>query len=75
MKPKDNQENIKKCVCGICPLYIDCNKSKMEALFCARKKSECALDSSKMCICGSCPVYGENKLAGGYFCIKEIGIK
>jgi len=72
MKPSDTQENMMKCVCGKCPLYNECNKGKMEGLFCARKKAECPMDSTKMCICGTCPVYAENKLAGGYFCINEI---
>lgn len=72
MKPVDNQENMMKCVCGKCPLYTECNKGKMEGLFCARKKSDCPMDSNKMCICGSCPVFSENNLAGGYFCINEI---
>lgn len=33
------------------------------------------MDSNKMCICGGCPVYRENDLAGGYFCINELGEK
>lgn len=72
MKPADNQENLEKCTCGQCPLYTECNKEKMEGLFCARKKAECDMDKEKMCICGNCPVYMENNLNGGYFCANEI---
>jgi hypothetical protein len=72
MKPDNNQENFDKCVCINCTLFTDCNRDKMERLFCARQRSKCSMDSSKLCICGSCPVFKENKLIGGYFCLIEI---
>lgn len=71
-KPEDNQENFVVCICDQCSLFMDCNKEKAEKLFCARKKSECEMDGKKMCICGMCPVFEQNKLIGGYFCLKEI---
>lgn len=73
-KPEDSQENMGKCICGGCPLYTDCNKEKMEGLFCARTKSQCEMDGKKMCICGNCPVFQENELSGGYFCINDIEV-
>lgn len=72
MKPQDNPENFSKCICENCALFTECNKEGKEKLFCARKKSDCAMDASKMCICGVCPVYNDNNLSGGYFCINEI---
>lgn len=72
MKPEDNQENFKKCICMGCPLYNDCNREKKEKLFCARQKSQCSMDNTKRCICGACSVYSENELSGGYFCINAI---
>jgi len=72
MKPENTKDNLMKCTCGSCPLYSECNKSKMEGLFCARTISTCDMDNTKMCICGNCPIYSENDLSGGYFCINEI---
>ena len=71
-KPSDFPENLSRCICADCSLYSDCNKDKDEKVFCARKKSLCAMDSKKFCICGMCPVYTDNDLKGGYFCINEI---
>lgn len=73
-KPEDSTENLSKCICGKCPVYDDCARSKTEMLYCAREKSECSLDSKKLCICGMCPVFNENDLSGGYFCINNINI-
>lgn len=71
-KPENNQDNFSGCICLDCSLFTSCNQKKNEKLFCARKKSDCEMDSQKMCICGMCPIYSENELSGGYFCINEI---
>lgn len=70
-KVADTQENMMKCICGKCPTYIavDCPKSKMEGLYCAKGKTACELQELG-CICGTCPVHSENKLTSGYFCTK-----
>jgi hypothetical protein len=70
-KPKDDQNNLSKCICEKCSVYNECNKSKAEKLFCARQKTNCNMDTKKMCICGMCPVYNQDKLKGGYFCANE----
>ena len=75
MKPQNTEENKSRCLCEGCPLFGACNQNKKEKFFCGTKKSECDMDSNKMCICGGCPVYRENDLAGGYFCINELGEK
>ena len=78
-KPKDNQENIDKCICEECSLHIgmkctkDIEKEK-EKLYCARTVSECKMGEG-MCLCPGCEVYKENGLAGYAFCEKEIEIK
>jgi len=67
----DTKENMEKCICRICPTFMqsDCPKSKKEGLYCAKGKTACNL-SEKGCLCGSCPVHEENRLEGGYFCLK-----
>jgi hypothetical protein len=73
MKPKNSAENFGKCICVNCPLFTDCNRNKGERLFCARTKSECAMDNKKSCLCpAGCPVYSENDLVGAYYCIVEL---
>ena len=66
-KVADNQENLKKCICGGCPTYGQCMKDKMEGLFCAKGKSSCELEKNG-CLCGACPVASENKLDKMYYC-------
>ena len=68
MKVPDTKENLMKCICGNCPSYTECMKSKMEGLFCARGKATCEVEM-KGCICGECPLASEYKLSGGYFCM------
>lgn len=73
MRPADNQENMDKCTCGSCPMHNDCNKEKMEGLFCAKGVSNgCDMDESKGCICGDCSVFSENSLSVGFFCTKPM---
>lgn len=66
-KAKDNDENEEICKdnCGICPSYprID------EWLFCARGKSAEKI-SKNGCLCPSCPVYMDYDLSSDYFCDK-----
>lgn len=69
-KVADTQENLNKCICGGCPSHNQCMKDKMDALFCARRKTECEL-SKNGCLCGACPVASENRLDKMYYC--EIG--
>jgi len=72
MKPINNEESNKSCICPGCPLFNDCSREKQERAFCAKTKSSCIKDVNGICICGGCPIYSENNLSGGYFCIKEL---
>lgn len=67
VKVPDTKENLMKCICGRCPSYNECMKEKMDGLFCARGKTDCALTRAG-CICGECALYTEYQLSGGYFC-------
>ena len=62
MKPEDNQENFKKCVCGECLVHAEYCRERNELLFCARTNSACEIEQNQKCICGSCPVYFENMI-------------
>lgn len=65
----DTQYNNRRCICSNCPSYDKCMTDKMEKLYCAVGKSECAIEK-KGCICGECPVASEYKISGFYFCEK-----
>lgn len=58
------------CTCGRCPSYTDCNKTKMEALFCAVGKTNGCEMVAKGCICPSCPVASDMGLTHSYFCVR-----
>ncbi len=68
-KVADNQENLRKCVCGRCPSYLShtCAAENGELLYCAKGVTGCPLQDQG-CICGACPVFEENSLEGGFFC-------
>lgn len=66
-KVPDNEETLKKCICGGCPSYDDCMKGKAEGLYCAKGKSACEITKNG-CICGSCPVASEYNLDKMYYC-------
>jgi hypothetical protein len=63
----DNEDTLKKCICGGCPSYTGCMKDKTEALYCARGKSECEV-TQKGCLCGACPLASQYNLAKTYYC-------
>jgi hypothetical protein len=69
-KIPNTPENIKKCICGVCPSFNQCSKEKGETLFCADEigKGKCEYKMNG-CICGACPIYPEYNLKKGYYCI------
>jgi len=65
----DTEENREKCICPSCASYpLICGG---EILYCAKGRSRCEIEI-KQCICNQCTVYSENKLAGLYFCDRDI---
>jgi len=71
MKPENNGQNETRCICPSCRVKTTCHADQKEVLFCARAKSDGAMNTSQTCICAMCPVYNDNDLNGGYFCVKE----
>ncbi|MDD5731488.1 MAG: DUF2769 domain-containing protein [Patescibacteria group bacterium] len=73
-KPEDTRENLDRCLCKECGLYLGracSNGPKEEKLYCARTVSECKMGQG-VCFCPGCPVHKENNLVGAVFCLKEI---
>jgi aldose sugar dehydrogenase len=71
-------ENIKRCLCPICPAYDECMKNKGEILYCSQGTTTCKLDK-RGCHCVRCPVQLEYGLVGLFYCekgaVKELGNK
>lgn len=72
MEVLDTTDNFGKCICINCPSYNDCMKTGMQGLFCARGKTDCAVERLG-CICSKCPVSSEYRLFGGYYCAVGTG--
>jgi hypothetical protein len=66
-KVPDNEDTLKKCICGGCPSYSACMKDKTEALYCARGSSECEIPRNG-CLCGACALTSEFNLDETYYC-------
>lgn len=73
-KPEDTKENLDRCLCKECGLYLGrvcSNREKEEMLYCAREVSKCKMGQG-VCFCPGCEIYKENGLVGAAFCLKEI---
>jgi hypothetical protein len=75
-KPSNNEENVARCICGNCALYIGrvCKEETdfpVEKPYCARVISDCKMGGGT-CLCSGCEVYKENNLVSIGFCVKEI---
>lgn len=66
-KVPDNEDTLKKCICGGCPSHDACMRDKKEALYCARGKSGCEVPHNG-CLCGACPLASQYNLDKKYHC-------
>ncbi len=73
MDPKEKKMRMEElrnmCICGDCPSYTDCNKKKIQFLFCSEGKSDCSM-TTKGCLCPTCPVTPIRGLTKSYYCIR-----
>ncbi len=73
MSPEERKKRMDElrdmCICGGCPTYADCNKQKMQFLFCSEGKSDCRM-TQKGCLCPTCPVTPIRGLTKSYYCIR-----
>lgn len=69
VKVENTPENIKKCICDMCPSYNDCMRKKKEKLYCAKGLTKCEFKKNG-CLCMGCPVQGKYKLSGDYYCVE-----
>jgi Protein of unknown function (DUF2769) len=63
----DNEENVKLCLCPVCPTYKNSNLTG--TLFCAKGKAKEKVKSVS-CNCPTCPVFAKYGLKQNYYCIK-----
>jgi hypothetical protein len=64
----DQNEAFGRCICAMCPTYMECEQGKA---FCmpGAKRSKC-IKAENGCICPGCPVFSEMKFSSVYYCIK-----
>jgi hypothetical protein len=59
-------ENMKLCICGICPTFKSSPLSG--GFFCSLGKAKESVKQAG-CVCGKCPVTAKYRLKGGYWCV------
>jgi hypothetical protein len=64
----DRKKEITRCLCGMCPSFVDCSEAIAYCL--AETGTSGCIKSEQGCLCPGCPVQDEGNFQHVYYCTR-----